>query len=120
MFSLLFIISLIREYEYVCLFTDEPSDSHVYINYNYLIVSTYDTKSYGKLTKDMFTTPLCAQITPGVVSFSFSEGVGYTVTGDKFFKRMGTAPFFVAVNLVPFAGGSLPGGVCSLKVDWSC
>ena len=111
---------MLREYEYVCLFTDEPSDSYIRIGYDSLYVHTYDFKSYALFTKDMFTTPLCAQITPGVASLSFSEGVGQTVTGDKFFKRMGAGPFFVAINSVPSGATPPPGGVCSLKVDWSC
>ena len=97
----------------------EPSDSRIGTNHYAPFVSNFDDKSYTGLTKDMFTTPLCAQITSGVASFSFSEGVGYTITGYKFFKRMGDVPFFVAVNTVPFAVAPLP-GVCSLKVDWSC
>ena len=85
-----------------------------------LYVSTGDQMSYATLGGDKVPTPLCAQITPGVVSLSFSKGVGYTVTGDMFFKRMGAAPFFFLVNADPYYMAPRPGGVCSLKVDWSC
>ena len=83
-------------------------------------LSVGDSTSYVVLSEDMYTTPLCAQITPGVVSLSFSEGVGYNVTQDKFFQRMGAAPFYFTVNVEPYSLIPRNGGVCSLKVDWSC
>ncbi|KAK2174985.1 hypothetical protein NP493_762g01012 [Ridgeia piscesae] len=76
--------------------------------------------SYAMLPQHLITTPLCAQISPGVVSLSFSEGAGYTVTGDTLFQQMGAAPFFFTVNVDPYYMTPFSGGVCSLKVDWSC
>ena len=35
-------------------------------------------------------------------------------------SSMGAAPFIFAVNVDPYNMIPLPGGVCSLKVDWSC
>ena len=90
------------------------------MSYHVLYVGLGDVSSYAFLDEDSFSTPLCAKITPGVVSLSFSEMVGYTVTGDKFFKRMGEAPFYFTVNFNPYGTLPFPGGVCSLKVDWSC
>ena len=124
LFCLLLIISLIREYEYVCILIgpDEPNRTCISIdNTSALYEVDYDNyESYASLPLNTLKPPLCAQITPGVVSISSSEGVGYTVTGDKFFKRMGDAPFFFIVNICPYYMFPLPGGLCSLKVDWSC
>ena len=106
----------------ICLLTEEAfctvigSDfdkSFLHVNFSYAV-------SYAALTPDMFTTPLCAQIMPGVVSLSSSDGVGYTIPGDKFFQRMDSAPFVFALNVDPYYMTTHPGGVCSLKVDWSC
>ena len=120
LFSLLFIISLIREYEYVSLFTDEQTDSVVRINYDHIYVFNLDSQTYALLTNKMSTTPMCAQITPGIASISSSQAVGYTITGNKFFKRMGAVPFFFVVNINIYYLMPNAGGVCSLKVDWSC
>ena len=97
-------------------FLEEPGRTMIEINNKLYIV--YST-SHGNLSGDMYTTPLCAEITPGIVSLSFSDRAGYTVTGDKFFKRMGAAPFFFAVNVDPYDMLTHP-GVCSLKVEWFC
>ena len=120
---LLFIIlSLIRKYEYICLLTAKSDRTIIDNDFKKgsLYVDFNNTASFAKLSKRRFTTPLCAQIKPGVVSLSSSEKVGYTVTGDKLFQRMGAAPFFFTVNFNPYYMESLPAGVCSLKVDWSC
>ena len=120
---LLFImLTLLREYEYICLLTAESrctiigSDLDNYFQY----VDFDHSASYVKLIQEQVSTPLCAQITPGVVTLLSSEGVVYTITGDKFFKRMGAAPFVFAVNVDLHTMSPHPGGVCSLKVEWSC
>ena len=124
LFCLLLIISLIREYEYVCLLVG-PHESHrtciTIDKWSLWFAVDFDKyNSYASLPLNRFKLPMCAKISPGVVSTSSSEAVGYTITGDKFFKRMGDAPFFFIVNIRPDYMTPRPGGVCSLKVDWSC
>ena len=124
MYCLLLIISLIREYEYVCLLIGKAESHRTCISIdkgaNTLDVDFGDYESSAYLPLNKFTNPLCAEITPGVVSISSSQAVGYTVTGNKFSKRMDTAPFFFLVNIDTYNMIPHPGGVCSLKVDWSC
>ena len=85
------------------------------------IVVDYNNQESGvSVSPEYFTTPLCDEIKPGVVSYSSTDGGGYTFTaGDKFYQRMGVVPFTFSVNVDPYFMFPRP-GVCSLKVAWSC
>ena len=113
---------MIREFEYVCLLV-EQFETHITMFNNIMQWYMVDSDKYyssADLHIENTTMPLCTEIKPGVVSLSSSKGVWYKVTGDMFFKRMGDAPFFFTVNINPYDMTPRPGGVCSLKVDWSC
>lgn len=103
----------------VCLVSGEGGRTHLMALSSdpYLIID--NSASGAALNFDLFTYPMCAQITSGVVSYSFSQGVGYNVIGDRFFKRMSSVPFFFSVNVDPFFMDPYA-GVCSLKVARSC
>ncbi len=84
-----------------------------------LAIDFNNSMSGAHIHPDSFTTPLCAEITPGAVSYTSTDGGGYTFTSDKFYQRMGAVPFTFSVNVDPMFMTPRP-GVCSLKVAWSC
>ena len=84
-----------------------------------LVVNYNNSETGVGVSPENFTTPLCAEIKPGVVSYSSTDGGGYTFTGDNFYQRMGVVPFTFSVNVDPIYLMRRP-GVCSLKVAWSC
>ncbi len=84
-----------------------------------LVVDFNNSMSGAQIHPDSFTTPLCAEITPGAVSYTSTDSGGYTLTSDKFYQRMGAVPFTFSVNVDPLFMVPRP-GVCSLKVAWSC
>ena len=86
-----------------------------------LVMTTFNTKGLLMIPNNTqtFPSPICGQLSPSDVSFSFNDEYGYTAAGDILFRQMSTAPFSFYMNVDPIDMVPYP-GICSLKVDWSC